>query len=186
MERSSGGVTFYNANGSDPQTICSQLLHPESSPPCHRCQALYFVSKLQATLVQSLLSLSFCYCPIRTRHSNWWISCALVAELPSPGLINQASPDSVLELLHSESTHCAPTTCQGRCWALVTGQWTGWGPCHQGAHSWTMERGTQNDNMYKGDNIHPLLLGNYLSNYPLGNHFVIKFLKITKVVPKLK
>ena len=38
------------------------------------------------------------------------------------GLINQAIPDSVFDLLNSVSTSCAPTMCQGQCGALLTGR----------------------------------------------------------------
>lgn len=49
-----------------------------------------------------------------------------------------------------------------------------------------MERDTHCDNiLYKGYNINQIFLGNYLSNYSLGNYFVIKFKKC-KMVFKFK
>ena len=87
------------------------------------------------------------------------------------GLINQAFPDSVFDLLNSVSTSCAPTMCQGQCGALPTGRWIGWGPCHQGAHIELWRETLQNDDKHKGYNINPFFPGDPLSNYSLGNHF---------------
>lgn len=44
MDHNYGAVTFNKANGSDPQTFCSQLPSPKSSSPYHHCQALYIHS----------------------------------------------------------------------------------------------------------------------------------------------